>query len=239
MFHFKNFALKHENSTLKIGTDSVLLASLIPIDHVTSVLDIGCGCGVISFCIADRLQIQGIGNYAITGIDIDLPSVQEATENAHIFPKATQAHLTFQHTALQHFYPKEHFDLIVSNPPFFSHSLLAQNHQKVIGKHRDNTLPFDDLAQHVSRLLTSTGRFYLILPSNEAEVWLKTTSNLFFLIEKIAIIPIVGKPIHRYILGFSLQKNVPIKESCITIRDSDYTYHESYRQITKIFYLNF
>ena len=56
MFHFKHFSLYHDNSALKISTDAVLLAAVTPIDQVKTVLDIGCGCGVIAYCLAWKMQ---------------------------------------------------------------------------------------------------------------------------------------------------------------------------------------
>lgn len=56
MFHFKHFSLYHENSALKISTDAVLLAAVTPVEGVRTMLDIGCGCGVIAYCLAWKMQ---------------------------------------------------------------------------------------------------------------------------------------------------------------------------------------
>ena len=56
MFHFKHFSLYHENSAMKISTDALLLAAATPVDHAKRVLDIGCGCGVIAYCLAWKMQ---------------------------------------------------------------------------------------------------------------------------------------------------------------------------------------
>lgn len=57
-FYFKNFHLYHNNSALKIGTDSILLASVIPLQQESCILDIGSGCGVILFCLAERKRVN-------------------------------------------------------------------------------------------------------------------------------------------------------------------------------------
>jgi tRNA1Val (adenine37-N6)-methyltransferase len=56
MFHFKYFSLYHDNSALKISTDAVLLAAVTPVGGVRTLLDIGCGCGVIAYCLAWKMQ---------------------------------------------------------------------------------------------------------------------------------------------------------------------------------------
>lgn len=60
MFHFKHFSLYHDNSALKISTDALLLAAATPVDQVRTVLDIGCGCGVIAFCLAWKMQQKAL-----------------------------------------------------------------------------------------------------------------------------------------------------------------------------------
>ena len=100
-FRFQHFALCHEASTQRIGTDSVLLAALMPLQGVHSVLDIGCGCGVIGFCVADRLRRAGVENIRVAGIDIDAASVREAQENAARFPDPEWVKFHFSHESLQ------------------------------------------------------------------------------------------------------------------------------------------
>ena len=87
MFHFKHFSLYHENSALKISTDAVLLAAVTPIDQVRTVLDIGCGCGVIAYCLAWKMiknavdQKNNMANQEIIGIDIDADSIADALKS--------------------------------------------------------------------------------------------------------------------------------------------------------------
>lgn len=74
MFHFKHFSLYHDNSALKISTDAVLLAAVTPVDQVKTVLDVGCGCGVIAYCLAWKMQQKLLREKAtkenVTKVDI-------------------------------------------------------------------------------------------------------------------------------------------------------------------------
>lgn len=239
MFQFKNFALKHDKSTLKIGTDSVLLSAAVPLNNVKNVLDIGCGCGVIAFCIADRLH-RCHQTAHITGIDIDATSIKEAHENNLLFP-FQPTHNTFIHTSLQDFSENTHnlrFDLIVSNPPFFAHSLKPATEARQKSKHSDSTLPFHELACCVSKIITENGLFYLILPVIEGGEFETIAQDYLHLTEKITIFPKEHKAAHRLVLGFSktVQER---KESQIIIRNDDNSYHHTYQEITRDFYLNF
>ena len=77
IFQFKQFSLHHGHSTMKIGTDAVLLAALTDGKDAHNILDIGCGCGVIAFCMAQKAPSDA----EIWGIDPDENSIKEATQN--------------------------------------------------------------------------------------------------------------------------------------------------------------
>lgn len=244
MFHFKTFSLHHEKSTLKIGTDSVLLASIVPVNLVNSVLDIGCGCGVIAFCLACKMQqITHPENSAlskqITGIDIDESSIKEALLNHEIFPKDSSFSFDFQKTSLQDF-AKQHFqkfDLIVSNPPYFSHSLKPdeQNHRK--SKHRDENLSFEELIHSVLKLLNDEAVFYLILPPPEQKEFEKIASGKLYLFEQWEISPTPYKKANRLISGYRLQKTETIQRKKLIIRGEDQQFTSDYKKLTGLFYL--
>ena len=132
MFHFKKFDLAHERSTLKIGTDAVLLAALTQVDSAQTVLDIGCGCGVIAFCLAQKLSENQVVP-SIVGIDVDADSIAEARENAERFPLLPYSSFHFEQVSLQDFANQQdagQFDLIVSNPPYFHDDLKPQDKNK-------------------------------------------------------------------------------------------------------------
>ena len=241
MFQFKNFALSHEHSTLKIGTDSVLLASVVPVAGIHTVLDIGCGCGVIGFCIADRLRQKGTDNYSITGIDIDGASIEECRNNAAAFPRDHHPDFHFEEISLQDFAPKHpsEYQLIVCNPPYFGNSLKPEDEKRRQSRHRDDNLPFATLADCARRLLTDDGRFYLILPPPEATDFETAANGKLHLCEKMEIRPVPEKPVNRHIIGFGRELSENVKHTTMTIRDSKREYTPEYREQTRNFYLDF
>ena len=241
MFQFKNFVLSHEHSTLKIGTDSVLLASVVPVVGIRTVLDIGCGCGVIGFCIADRLRQQGTDNYSVTGIDIDGASIEECRYNAAAFPRDHHPNFHFEEISLQDFAPKHpsEYQLIVCNPPYFGNSLKPEDEKRRQSRHRDDNLPFATLAECARQLLTDDGRFYLILPPPEAADFEIAVDGKLFICEKMEIRPVPEKPANRNILGFGRKPSENVKHTTLTIRDSKRNYTPEYRERTRNFYLDF
>ena len=256
MFHFKHFSLYHENSALKISTDAVLLAAVTPVDQARRVLDIGCGCGVIAYCLAWKMQQKrlsentcGEKNYQeIIGIDIDAPSISEALKNSEIFPKKDFQNIQFHQQSIQEFskaYP-EKFDLIVSNPPFFVDALKPKTLQKNISKHND-TLPFEDLKDAVCQLLAPEGRFFMILPANESERFEQISQNQLFKFYQLLIQPTPTKAVNRIITGYQLTPAIsssatsPVRQDCHTetlcLRNADNNMSEAYQQLAKDFLL--
>ena len=50
-FHFKHFSLYHHRSTMKVGTDAILLGRWTEVKPTDVVLDIGTGCGLLPFML--------------------------------------------------------------------------------------------------------------------------------------------------------------------------------------------
>ena len=242
LFDFKHFSLSHSRSTLKIGTDSVLLASVVPIGQISSLLDIGCGCGVISFCLAHKMASLDIKTeHKITGIDIDEESVEEARENLVNFPHNSNQSIDFQLISVQEFSQttSSKFDLIVSNPPYFTNSLKPNRIDRVKGKHRDENLSFTDLIEGICRLLKKNGCFYLILPPAEQETFDRLILGKLYLNFRMKIYPTPKKEVNRIISGYSDKKPDRILFTELSIRNENNDFSEEYKKITSAFYLKY
>ncbi len=147
---------------MKVGTDAVLLGCLADVSG-NSILEIGCGCGVISLMLAQRFPTA-----KITAIDIHKPSVDEALRN---FKNSIWSNRLFaENKSLQEFSKTclSKFDTIISNPPFFSKSLQSPNTDRTNARHT-TTLTYDDLLLCSEKLLTPQGRLFVIIPTLEYE----------------------------------------------------------------------
>jgi len=59
-FNCKQFSLNHTKSSMKIGTDAILLSALTNIQNPNNILDIGTGCGIIALCMAQKYKYSKI-----------------------------------------------------------------------------------------------------------------------------------------------------------------------------------
>lgn len=237
-FRFKKFSLSHDKSTMKIGTDAVLLAALTDAANAQSVLDVGCGCGVIAFCIAQQLaHNQTFPN--IFGVDPDENSIVEARQNAANYPLLSPDVFHFIHGRVQDLAAVDQpgkFDLIVSNPPFFGNDLKPTEASRLKSKHRDAQLSFEELLDSVLKLLNSGGRFALILPKTEGEDFNQLASKKLFCRKRILLQPTAKKPIHRVIQEYSQQEG-PCEEHLLVIRNENNEYTEEYKKVVKPYLL--
>jgi len=225
MFCFKRFSVNHSQSSMKVGTEAVLLGAWLPVpDNCKEILEIGCGCGVISLMLAQRC------NAHITGIDIDEKSVKEAQNNAENSLWKNNVH--FLHENVQHFAQKskQKFDLIVSNPPFFENSLKSPKINKNISKH-NVTLTFEELCASVDTLLLDDGAFGIILPADAKEKFeILAEKNHLYATKKTYIYPTSTKKENRVLMRFE-RKNRHCTEEKLVIRDKGYT--DEYYQLVK------
>lgn len=234
MFHFKQFDLEHEHSTLKIGTDAVLLAALTQANPAQKVLDIGCGCGVIALCIAQQLS-KNQHFPEVFGIDVDEASVREAQENAAHFSLLPESCFHFEHISLQNFvnqYDNLKFDLIVSNPPFFHNDLKPQDKNKLQSKHGDGQLSFLELVDGVDALLSPQGRFAIILPTIEDIEFQKLTKDRLYCQKAIYIRPTTAKPVYRVIREYFRTPQTELEEH-LSIRDASLKYTSEYLEVVE------
>ena len=234
-FRFKKFSVSHQTS-FKIGTDAVLLGVLTPVTAETKrALDVGTGSGVIALMLLQR------GISSAVGVEINAAAASEATENAKksIWSERVQI-VCADFCDLSAVAPLGLFDLIVSNPPFFSNSLKSPDNKRNTTRHNDESLPFETLLQNVSSLLSENGYFSLILPVPEATFFRqKATSYELFPTEIHHIFSKPHKPETRQILVLKKQRPPQSPaEASICIYQADGSYSEEYKQLTRGFYVN-
>lgn len=233
MFHFKHFDVEDDRSTMKVGTDAVLLGSLVETGNACSVLDIGTGCGVIALIMAQRFPEANI-----EAIDIDRSSVEQAKDNFE--QSAWASNMDVQWCCLRDFVRASvcRFDLIVSNPPFFENSLKGPVESRNNARHAD-ALTFDELLYSVKSLLSESGEFWCILPFESAKKMI-TVAPAYSLYPS-STVSITMKELatpKRMVFSLKHQKLETIRQSYLTIRNSENEYSDAYRTLTQDLYVS-
>jgi tRNA1Val (adenine37-N6)-methyltransferase len=223
-FQFKQFSVSHDSSSMKVGTDAVLLGAFIQTEKQEKILEVGTGCGVVALMLAQK------GN-RVLAIDIHSPSVEEAQQN---FRNSVFAPLLIADEI--DFFKLQapvKFDRIVSNPPFFQNSLQAPDEARNTARHALN----DWVKRFWERAHKLTGRVNVIIPVEVFDEW-KRESELsnFFLVRKCEVFSRSDKPAIRFILEF-YRIELPLEETSLVLMNEDGTRTKEYAEFASSYYL--
>ncbi len=118
----------------RAGADAVLLASAVRAEARQRVLELGCGVGVASLCLAAR--VAGI---SITAVDLDAQAAALAERNA----KESAANIAVYHADIRDL-PSElreqSFDHVLMNPPYFASGTPSPDANRASSRHEDTQL---------------------------------------------------------------------------------------------------
>jgi tRNA1Val (adenine37-N6)-methyltransferase len=174
---------------------------------------------------------------AITAIEPDHKSFVQTYEN--VSRCDWHSRIKVINTDLQNFNPDEgKFDLIVTNPPYFSDSLKNPDPRKSAARHNDS-LTTKELLGGVVKFLDEKGSMQLIMPYVEGSVFIAEAHKYgLFCNSILKIRPLPTAEIRRLILTFSRIQKKPV-EKFLTIEHGRHQFTENYINLTKDFYLKF
>lgn len=218
---------------MKVGTDGVLLGAWANTGAAQRVLDIGTGTGLIALMLAQRtLQAH------IVGVEIDAEAAAQAQENAAESPFADR--ISIQTTSIQDWAAQapERYDLIISNPPFFSGGVLSDRQDRTLVRHTVK-LSHQDLLRSVQQLLAPDGHFCVILPVLEGMRFQEMAARYNLHTHHVCeVLPRPDEPANRLLLSFS-KNTQPILCDQLSIRADATTDDRSdaYQALTAEFYV--
>jgi len=217
---------------MKVGTDGVLLGAWVSLDkEPNSILDIGAGSGLIALQLAQRAIAE-----TIDAIELDENAYEQCVEN---FETSVWGDRLFcYHASLQEFVDEmdEEYDLIVSNPPFYSEVVTSGDMARDIAR-QELSLPFDELINGVSKLLSKQGEFATIVPHKEEQRFISLALEKDLHANQIMRVKgTTTSDIKRSLIQFSFENTIP-KENELVIEINRHEYTLDYQELTKDFYL--
>lgn len=220
---------------MKVGTDGVLLGAWCSISNeVESILDIGSGTGVISLMMAQRSEA-----FTIDAVELDDDAYEQTVENFESSDWGDRLfcyHSNFIDFAHEIAEEEESYDLVVSNPPFYSDDFETDNYSRNKARFT-SSLSFEDLIKGVAMILSYNGCFSTIIPKKEEASFIDLAKNHSLYVNRICCVK--GNEtsnVKRSLLEFSFHEStIDIQELIIETERHEYT--EAYVSLTKEFYL--
>ena len=219
---------------MKIGTDGVLLGAWASIDHnPSSILDIGTGTGVIALMLAQRSDAE-----LIDALEIDEDAHEQAVENFENSDWGDRLfcyHASFDEFA-EEMQDEQHYDLIVSNPPFYSDDFSSGDAKRDQARF-SQALPFEELLEGAAALLSKKGKFNVVIPKAEEKKFLQLGQLSRLFPHRITYVKgNPDSPVKRVLLEMVFSE-VEVKPEELVIENSRHDYTPEYIELVKDFYL--
>ena len=234
-FRFKRFTVFQEKCAMKVCTDACVLGAWVGMEDAKNMLDIGTGTGLLSLMAAQRNE-----EVLVDAVELDPDAFDQATSN--VFATPFRDRIAIHHSAIQDFRPLYRYDCIITNPPFFQSDLRSPSEKKNAAHHAE-TLSFDELLDAMSRLITPNGKAHVLLPVEEAAIFLNKAENKgWFLVNDLMLKHDPEKKPFRRILTIQYSRNEvnELFHSELTIYNAGgKVYSDKFRQLLQPFYLIF
>lgn len=220
-FQFKQFRIQQQKAAMKVCTDACLFGAWVTsktqenkYDKDSRALDIGTGTGLLALMLAQQFEGH------IDAIDIDADAATQATENAEA--SNWRNRISVHHAAINT-WPQTHYNLLLSNPPFFEQDLRSQDQQRNLALH-DTGLTLETLWEHVIRCIHPDGLFAVLLPYHRlADCLAMAAKNDFSLHEQVSVHQTDKHGPFRVMLLFGREKKVPVEGTMLIKNESVYT----------------
>ncbi|MFC0322838.1 tRNA1(Val) (adenine(37)-N6)-methyltransferase [Gallibacterium melopsittaci] len=235
-FQFKQFKIYHDQCAMKVGTDGVLLGAWADISHTYSILDLGCGTGLIALMLAQRTS----ENCQITAVEIENNAYRQAVENVAMSP--WQERVNVIHGDVVEFCQQttQRFDLIVANPPYFATANKCRDDSREMARYLGNSSHLAWL-KAARACLSERGKIQFVLPFAAGMTLLQQlqAEDIGLTCEHLCkVVTKVGKSPQRILLSFVRSElRSETKSSQLTIYTEQHQYHSDVIPIFQPFYL--
>ena len=220
---------------MKVGTDGVLLGSWCALDkYPDAILDIGAGTGLVSLMLAQRCDAM-----TIDAVEIDAQAHAQCVENFELSDWGDRLfcyNASFNEFVEEMEEEEECYDVIISNPPFYSDTFETENEARNKARFT-SSLSFDQLISGAASLLSDSGVFSVIIPYKEETQFIGLAENKNLFLNRVCRVKgNMNSAVKRSLLEFSFKAQDVIEEELI-IEISRHNYTDAYIALTKDFYL--
>lgn len=233
--------MEDDRSSMKVGTDAVLLGAWCALPDEGVILDVGCGCGVVALMAAQRRPES-----LVMGLDIHAPSVQQANENARRSPfgNVRFLHKDFLSAAVFDFSAEAASPVvtcILSNPPYHTETLQSPESSRAMAR-SEAYLPFADFVVQAFRLLTENGHLQVIIPAAARSQFVTEALRCGFSLCRQCMVRTTARKAPRRVLldfvkGTASAADFPLHTEELILQESPGMRSKAYSELCEAFYL--
>jgi tRNA1Val (adenine37-N6)-methyltransferase len=192
----------------RFSVDSIALCAFLMDQSSSETLDIGSGCGIISLILS---KLDGYGNFTCVEIQPELHRCAEMNVRKYGIKKRFTL---INNDIRKHneFLAGKKFDLIVSNPPFYTVSAgrINPDDSRAVARH-EIFLKMEEIFKIIRTLLTEKGRAVLLYPADRLSNIMENSIKLNLPVAEIVFIhPSPVKPAESFIAVLKKRKSPEI-----------------------------
>lgn len=165
MEHIGPYTLRQRSELPRLGTDSLLLSQFVTLRPKDRVLDLGCGVGVLAVLLAQRAQ-------GLTLDGVELHPVAAALAEENLRENDLSGTILHQDLREKGWFSQGHYDLIVTNPPYFSAGSGMTATRQPAAARAELTCTIEDLCRAAAPRLKTGGRFGLVCRTERLTDWM-------------------------------------------------------------------
>ena len=169
----------------KYGEDTILLFKLFQASlnkKNIKLLDIGTGNGILPILLSNNEFLS-----ELVGIDIQKENIDRANKALQL--NKIKKNIQFECMDIREYKKSNHFDVIISNPPYMDDNgkKINENEHKAISRH-EIKLSLNELISNAKRLLKPIGLLYFIHRTHRLVEIIKALDKNNFSVKKIIFI---------------------------------------------------
>lgn len=231
VFRFKEFSVDDSGCGMKICSDSVLLGVWFLEQHpgAQRIADIGAGSGVLSL-----LAAQICPDADITAVEIVPEAARAARLNFIASPYSSR--LRVEECDFVQWSPVSDFNLIISNPPYFTTGEHSADAARCAARHQQG-LTYESLLRSSKQLLSDGGRLGFVSPADfERDIIYAAEMAGLKLRRLMRVRTSPRKAPTRLLWDFSTADG-PVETAEMSVRNTDGSYSAAYLDIVAKYYL--
>lgn len=230
-FKFKKFTIYQDKCAMKVTTLACIQGAWLPTCKPKRILDIGSGTGLLSLMAAQQYGCR------IDAVEIDEDAFAQLSSNIESSPWGKSI-VTFHDNILTFArHHKNSYDLIITNPPFFTNHLQSPNSRINMARH-NLSLSLPELVECAAKLLSNQGRISVLLPPEQtAQAESLFRDHSILLVDQLSITDRMHqKP--KAIVSIFAREKIEVINKTLIIKTDDGSYTSEFKALLKDYYLN-